>query len=197
MRPSGGFDQVGFVALNLDCPPATNLLIVRKTPIEKAGQDRFKLGSRFENPYLVLQNPAREHLLGVPTDPLAELQNRETLLAEFADVEKWSRSNWHFCSIVGGSGMMPVVSRLQISRKIQGIESHARPIITPAHFVCSIMRRASCGTTNISIADDGNFVHGRDDLCDAVEAGFAGESHLRRAAVYCDERYPSIFEPGG
>jgi len=53
------------------------------------------------------------------------------------------------------------------------------------------------GRADVAVADDGDVFDRGDDLGDAVEAGFAGKTHLGRAAMDGDGGDADFFEPGG
>jgi hypothetical protein len=83
--------------------------------------------------------------------------------------------SWHFCSSVGGGGM---VAGGQVAPGVaedpghgqRAAADHDAGAFRDVDHALGVVRGA-----DVAVADDGDAFHGGDDLGDAVEAGLAGE----------------------
>ena len=82
-----------------------------------------------------------------------------------------------------------------MSRKIHGRDRARRGRSSRRRTSCTRSSAGHPAAFDVAVADDGDPLHRRDDLGDAVEPGLAGEAHLGRAAVDGDQRHAGLFQP--
>lgn len=175
----------------------TDLLIVGEAPVEEGLEDAVEVGDGVDFAHGVAEEAAGVHRFGVPTDAFAEFHDGDAFIAEVDEVVKMLADvadfllDGRFRRDGAGGEVRPDIAEDPGVTEGTAADHEAGAAGDVQHAL------GVFGGADIAIADDGDFVDGSDDLSDAVEAGLAGEAHLRGAAMNGDEGDAGLFETFG